>query len=127
MINLSCLVSVLTHKDNHVFLLLSLLFTLLPRHIFVIPLLLHPVLQFHCLIELFPTCRWSCGPSPNSSALTAAVCNKEASPHSPFAPGSRKSCCEDTGSHSVLCQLVRSLFFQFQSHKALQPLASPPW
>ena len=44
-----------------------------------------------------------------------------------FAPGSCKSCCEDTGSHSVLGQLVRPPSFHFQLRKMVQLLASPPW
>ena len=61
------------------------------RSIIFIPLLLHPDLQLHCLLGLFPTCPWSCGPCPNSPVPTASVCNKVASPHSPFAPGSCKA------------------------------------
>ena len=125
------MVPVLTHKDNQVFFssssFLVHIFTCPLRSLIFIPLLLHPDLQLCCLLGFSPACPWSYGPCPNSPVPTAWVCNKVAGPHSPFAPGSCKSCCEDTGSHFVLGQLLRPLSSHLQLHKALQLLASPPW
>ena len=122
------MVQVLTHKDNQVFSPSLLFFAhLFSPFIIFTPSLLHPDLQLRCLLIFSPTCPWSCGPCLNSPVPTASVCNKVASSHSPFAPGSCKSCCEDIGSHFFLGQLQRPLSSHLQLHKELQLPASPPW